>query len=59
MNFLIICIDGRFIQIDIKEIYPSIIEETLNEAISFASEYTTVTAKTIHIIKHSWKTYFT
>ena len=44
-----------FIQLDIKEYYPSITEETLDKAISFASNYTTVSLEDIRIIKHSRK----
>ena len=47
--------NSRFIQLDIKEFYPSITEKALNKAISFASEHTTITVETIRIIKHSRK----
>ena len=40
---------------DIKEYYPSITEETLDKAILFASNHTTVSLKDICIIKHSRK----
>ena len=40
---------------DIKEYYPSITEETLDKAISFASNHTTVSLEDICIIKHSRK----
>ena len=38
---------------DIKEYYPSITEETLDKATSFASNHTTVSLEEIRIIKHS------
>ena len=47
--------NSKFIQLDIKEFYPSITERTVDKAISFASEHTTITAETIRIIKHSRK----
>ena len=47
--------NSRFIQLVIKEFYPSITERTLYKAMSFASEHTTITAETILIIKHSRK----
>ena len=47
--------NSKFIQLDIKEFYPSITERTLDKAISFASEHTTITAESIRIIKHSRK----
>ena len=47
--------NSKFIQLDIKEFYPSITERTLDKAISFALEHTTITAETIRIIKHSRK----
>ena len=37
-----------------KEFYPLITEETLDKAISFALENTTITVETIRIIKHSY-----
>ena len=40
---------------DIKEYYPSITEETLDKAISFASNHTTVSLEDIRIIKHNRK----
>ena len=40
---------------DIKEYYPSITEESLDKAISFASNHTTVSLEDIRIIKHSTK----
>ena len=42
-------------QLDIKEYYPSITEETLDKAISFASNHTTLSLEHIRIIKQSWK----
>ena len=47
---------SKFIQLDIKECYPSITKETLDKAISFASNHTTVSLEGIRIIKHSRKT---
>ena len=41
----------KFIQLDMKENYPSITEETLDKAISFASNHTTVSLEDIPIIK--------
>ena len=46
---------SKFIQLDIKEYYPSRTEETLDKAISFASNHTTVSLEDICIIKHSRK----
>ena len=46
---------SKFIQLDIKEYYPSITEETLDKAISFASNHTTVSLEDIRIIKQSRK----
>ena len=40
---------------DIKEYYPSITEESLDKAISFASNHTTVSLEDIRIIKYSRK----
>ena len=42
---------SKFIQLDIKEFYPSITEETLDKAISFDSNHTTISAEDIHTIK--------
>ena len=38
-------------QLDIKEYYPSIIEETLDKTFLFASNHTTVSLEDICIIK--------
>ena len=48
---------SKFIQVDIKECYPSITEETLDKAISFALNDTAVTLEDIRIIKHSQKSF--
>ena len=45
---------SKFIQLDVKEYYPS--EETLDKAMSFASNDTTVSLEDIPVIKHSRKT---
>ena len=45
----------KFIQLDIKEFYPSITEEALNKAISFANEHITIPDDNIRIIKHCRK----
>ena len=45
----------QFIQLDIKEYFPSATEETLDKAISFVSSHTTVSLEGIHIIKNSRK----
>ena len=42
----------KFIQLHIKEFYPSISEETLNKAINFAENYTSISLENIRIIKH-------
>ena len=47
--------NSRFIQLDIKDFYPSVTERTLDKAISFAPEHTTITAETIRIVEHSRK----
>ena len=44
---------NKFVQLDIKEYYPSITEETLDKAISFASNHTTLSLEHIRIIKQS------
>ena len=44
-----------FIQLDIKEFYPSISEKTLDEAISFARNHVNVTDEEVRIIKHCRK----
>ena len=41
-----------FIQLDIKDFYPSTTEKILNNAIEFAKEYTTIIDDDIRIIKH-------
>ena len=41
----------KFIQLDIKEFYPSISEETLNKAINFAENCTSISQENIQIIK--------
>ena len=46
---------SKVIQLDIKEYYPSITEETLHKTISFASNHTTVSLEDISIMKHSRK----
>ena len=45
----------KFIQLDIKEFYPSISEEVLNKAINFAENYTLISQENIRIIKHCRK----
>ena len=47
--------ESKFIQVDIKEYYLSITEETFNKAISFALNHTVVSCEDIRIIKHSRK----
>ena len=47
--------ERTFIQLDIKEFYPSISEKTLDEAISFASNHVNVTDEEVRIIKHCRK----
>ena len=42
-----------FIQMDIKEFYPSISEEILNKAIIYAQRYITIKQEDLDIIKHS------
>ena len=44
-----------FIQLDIKEFYPSITKNILNQAIIFAKKHTTVTDKDIRTINHCRK----
>ena len=46
---------SKFTQLDIKEYYPSITEETLDKVISFASNHNTVSLEDIRVIKHSRK----
>ena len=45
----------KLIQLDIKEFYPSISEDTLNKAINFAENYTSISLGNIQIIKHCRK----
>ena len=47
--------NSKVIQLDIKEFYRSVTEQTLNKAISFASNYTTNSAEDIRNIKHRRK----
>ena len=47
--------NSKVIQLDIKEFYRSITEQTLNKAISFASNYTANSAEDIRNIKHRRK----
>ena len=47
--------NSKFIQIDIKDIYPSITKETLDAAILFAHANTKISNDDIWIIKHSGK----
>ena len=44
-------IKSKFTQLDIKEFYPSITEKTLDKAISFVSNHTTVSLEDIRVIK--------
>ena len=44
-----------FVQLDIKEFYPAITKAILNEALSFAKLYTTITDKDSRIIQHCRK----
>ena len=44
-----------FIQLDIKDFYPSITEKILDNAIEFTKEYTTIIDDNIRIIKHCRK----
>ena len=46
---------SKFIQVDIKEYYLSITEETFDKTISFALNHTVVSCEDIRIIKHSRK----
>ena len=46
---------SKFIQLNIKEYYPSVTEETLDIVISLASSHTTVSLEGISIIKLSRK----
>ena len=45
----------KFIQLDIKEFYPSITEKTLNNTITFAENYISISKEDIRIIKHCRK----
>lgn len=45
----------KFIQLDIKEFYPSISQETLEDALSFARKHATLTAEEIRIVTHCRK----
>ena len=45
----------KFIQLDIKEFYPSITEETLNKALDFAAKYTKLSKEDIRLIYHCRK----
>ena len=45
----------KFIQVDMKEYYPSITEKALDKAISFTSNHTAASLEDICIIKHSRK----
>ena len=45
----------KFIQLDIKEFYPSITEKSLNNAITFAKDYIWISKEDIRIIKHCRK----
>lgn len=44
-----------FIQLDIKEFYPTITKEILNEALEFAKIYTTISDKELRTINHCRK----
>ena len=45
----------KFIQLDIKEFYPSITEKSLNNAITFAENYISISKEDTRIIKHCRK----
>ena len=45
----------KLIQLDIKEFYPSITEKLLNNAITFAENYISISKEDIRIIKHCRK----
>ena len=47
----------KFIQLDIKEFYPSITEKSLNNAITFAKDYIWISKEDIRIIKHCRKSF--
>ena len=44
-----------FIQLDIKDFYPSITEEILEKSLEFAKQYVDITEKNIQSIKHCRK----
>ena len=52
---LIILCNSKFLQLNMQYFYPPIPEETLDKAISFASNYTTSSVKKMRIIEHSRK----
>ena len=45
----------EFLQLDIKEFYPSIKETLLNEAIQFAKEHVNITRNNVEVIFHARK----
>ena len=45
----------KFIQLDIKEFYPSITEKSLNNAITFAENYISISKEDTRVIKHCRK----
>ena len=45
----------KFIQLDIREFYPSISEKILDEAVKFARKHTTVSEQNLRLIKHCRK----
>ena len=45
----------KFIQLDITEFYPSILEETLDNAILFVQQYINIPEKDLRIIRHCRK----
>ena len=47
--------NSAFIQLDIKDFYPSITEKILDNAMELAKEYTTISDDNIRIIKHCRK----
>ena len=44
-----------FIQLDIKDVYPSITEEILEKSLEFAKQYVDITEKNTQLIKHCRK----
>ena len=44
-----------YIQLDIKDFYPSITEEILEKSLEFAKQYVDITEKNIQSIKHCRK----